>query len=111
MPDARVLAAQSLSGLEPGFYYQKLDDSRFMVIEIFRGWVKDGQPPVSGFYKKIYNSEEDAVKWLIERGCPARNLQEGGCSQVSQESPATQQEPPGSLTPETHTESLPFLQA
>jgi hypothetical protein len=95
--------------MPPGFYYEKLDEAgRVMVIEVFRGWTHPDKPdiPVNGFYKKILNSEEDAVNYLIERGCPYRTPQVEECS-PSQVAPSTQQEPQAGL--ERHTVHLPML--
>ena len=104
-------AYDSIGGMPPGFYYEKLDEAgRVMVIEVFRGWTppdKPDSPPVNGFYKKILNSEEDAVNYLIERGCPYRTPQVEECSQASQQSLSTQQVPQADL--ERHTVCLPML--
>ena len=62
-------ATAQLCGLAPGAYYERLEDGRIITFECFKDWQpEEGKPRVNGFYKKVWNCEEDAVLHLMKRG-------------------------------------------
>ena len=71
--------------LKPGFYYNRLEGGKVLVLEIFKGWKDEEGHVVNGWYKNIFNCEEDAVNHMLKRGCPKKidpsptpRIQEGG---------------------------------
>jgi hypothetical protein len=73
MPVAHPRIPEALRSLKPGFYCEKLDSGRMMIIEVFQNWVPpEGGNKVSGFYKNVFNCEEDAVIHLLKRGAKQR---------------------------------------
>ena len=67
--------SSGLRGLAPGFYYEELSHGRMMVVEIFKDWLPPDKPDgnrVSGWYKNIFNSHDEAVKHMVKRGCKVK---------------------------------------
>ena len=43
-----------------------------MVMEIFKGWKDENGNTVNGWYKNVFNCEEDAVNHMLQKGCPIK---------------------------------------
>lgn len=70
--DTKAAAIAKVRSLAPGVYFNRLDKGKVLVLEVFRGWKDDTGETVSGWYKNIFNCEEDAYNHLVTRGVKRR---------------------------------------